>query len=462
MLLRKQFLLVITFLLLLTTVPAFAHNLSMGGSRWCFGKNTIIGNVDLAPSLLAEIKGIKEGHYELDSLSDTQLQQVAKDVIQPYINNKLSITVNDTKYPVKLNKIARNGDLYTLWLSVDNISFNNPVNPVRIDYTLLFEETNNAHVNLAYGYLSEATGAALQKVFDFSQPVFQNTFDYKAPVWEVSINGAANASALEHKAETPVVTGSSDSLKEIATQKNAAGNPPSAGPVGDDRQSKPAPDKSSAESPIHPPGKSYSKDREHGSVLRIPGERSIWANIGQFLVLGIEHILTGYDHIAFLLALIVIGLSLKEVLKIITAFTTAHSITLLLAALRIVSLNSRLVESAIALSICYVAAENLLKKEVNYRWLVTFGFGLVHGFGFASALQELIVGKANLLLSVLSFNMGVEIGQLMIIFVMLPVLYLLRKQFEFRIITAGASVAIFAIGFTWLIERVFNLKLLAF
>jgi len=140
----------------------------------------------------------------------------------------------------------------------------------------------------------------------------------------------------------------------------------------------------------------------------------------------------------------------------------AHSITLLLAALEIVRLNSRFVESVIAFSICYVALENLFRKKVNYRWLITFGFGLIHGFGFASALQELIVGKSNLLLSVLSFNMGVEIGQLMIVFAVLPVLYLLKKKVDFRIVTAGTSAAIFFLGFTWLIERLLDLRILGF
>jgi hypothetical protein len=116
----------------------------------------------------------------------------------------------------------------------------------------------------------------------------------------------------------------------------------------------------------------------------------------------------------------------------------------------------------IAFSICYVALENLFKKKVNYRWVITFGFGLVHGFGFASALQELIVGKANLLVSVVSFNLGVETGQLMIFFIMLPILYLLKKQFQSRIITAGTSIAVFLIGFAWLIERVFTVQLLWF
>jgi hydrogenase/urease accessory protein HupE len=178
-------------------------------------------------------------------------------------------------------------------------------------------------------------------------------------------------------------------------------------------------------------------------------------------MLGIEHILTGYDHIAFLIGLIVIGLSFREVLKIITAFTIAHSITLLLAALQIISINSRFVESVIAVSICYIALENLFKKEVKYRWLITFCFGLIHGFGFASALQELIVGKANLVLSVVSFNLGVETGQLMIFFVLLPVLHLLKQKMEFRRVTAAVSVAILIFGFTWLLERLFDLKLIS-
>ncbi len=197
------------------------------------------------------------------------------------------------------------------------------------------------------------------------------------------------------------------------------------------------------------------------SVRRSPAGHPVWTSIGQFILLGIEHILTGYDHMAFLLALIVIGLSIKEVLKIITAFTVAHSITLLLAAMQVVSLNSRIVESVIAFSICFVALENLFKKKVNYRWLVTFGFGLIHGFGFASVLQELIVGKSNLLVSVVSFNLGVEVGQLMIFLVLLPVLYLLKSKMEFRKVTFGVSLAIFMLGFTWLIERLFNLRLIS-
>ncbi len=450
---------VFIILFLLAGVQASAHNLPMGASRWCFGKNTLTVNIDLSASLLGQIKEIKEGHTDLDSLSDEQLQRIASGILQPYIDKKLSLTVDGKAYQLKVTKLVRNSGTYTIWLSVDHITFDDPVNQVRIDYKVLFEETDNAHINLAFGYLSDATGAALQKVFDFSPPAFQTTFSSNAPVWDLAIHGTpAVASGPKPEKVVPAAgTGAGTAEHSTPHRKSAAalrtaGVGKVAGAVSKTGYTSSA--SSTAETNPRSP-------QPHSATVR-PTVRSIWGAVGQFLVLGIEHILTGYDHIAFLLALIVIGLSVKEVLKTITAFTTAHSITLLLAALRIVSLNSRFVESAIALSICYVAAENLFKKEVNYRWLVTFGFGLVHGFGFASALQELIVGRANLLLSVVSFNLGVEIGQLMIISVMLPILYLLKKRFEFRLITAGTSVAIFIIGFTWLIERVFELKLLMF
>jgi len=459
---RKLFAFFIAISLLLMAVSVSAHDLPIGGSRWCFGKNNIVGNIDLKPSLFAEIKEIQAGHYNLDSISNEQLQKIATDIIQPYINKKLSITVDDKTYPVKVIKIVNTGSLFTIWLSVDNVTFNAPATPVKIVYSLLFEETNNAHVNLAYGYLSDATGNALQKVFDFSQPAFQTTFDSKAPAWEVSIKGSVKIPVTEHKTEKSVVSGSSESIKARATQKSAAGNPPASVSITDGIPSNQTSDNGSAVLPSPSLNEPTSEGKTDVSISHNSAEGSVWNIMREFIPLGIEHILTGYDHIAFLLALIVIGLSFKEVLKIITAFTVAHSITLLLAALQIVRLDSRFVESTIALSICYVAVENLLKKKVNYRWIITFVFGLVHGFGFASALQELIVGKSNLLLSVLSFNTGVELGQLMIVCVMLPLLYLIRKKIEFRIVTAGASVSIFVLGFAWFIERVFDLKLLWF
>lgn len=134
-----------------------------------------------------------------------------------------------------------------------------------------------------------------------------------------------------------------------------------------------------------------------------------------FLSLGVGHILTGYDHILFLISLLVVGGGLRELWKIVTAFTLAHSVTLSLAVLNIVTLPSVWVERAIALSLIYVAVENILRRRMNHRWRLTFAFGLIHGLGFAGILQDLNLSTVNLPLVLTSFNLGVEIGQLVII-----------------------------------------------
>ena len=479
---KRLYLLFGTVFLLLTAVPAHSHNLPLGGSKWCLRTNGLVARIDLNQGLLSDIRELKEGQYDLAAHSDTQLQQMAADILQPYINKKLSVTVNGKTYPVKVDRLVRSesGFLYTIWLSVDRIGFSRPENSLKIDYRLLFDETNNTHLNLAFLYRSDAAGDALQKVFDLSQPEGQYNFENGSPVWELSVKGAAPepvaapaisanppightslnknrgntaaqrvASALPAPDKRPVLPAKSDIIKQPPAAQNAVAVIPATSQNMQIQDNKAA-----IAANASPPGRNASEGSEKGSM------KSIWSNIGTFILLGIEHILTGYDHIAFLIGLIVIGLSFREVLKIITAFTVAHSITLLLAALQIISLNSRFVESVIAISICYIALENLFKKEVKYRWLITFCFGLIHGFGFASALQELIAGKTNLILSVLSFNFGVETGQLMIFFILLPVLHLLKQKMDFRKVTAGVSIAIFVLGFTWLIERLFDLKLI--
>jgi hypothetical protein len=390
----------------------------MGGSRWCFGRNRIVANIDLGPSLLEFIKGMKELRDPLDGMSDDQKHRVVTEILQPYLNEKLSVTEDGKAYPAKIDRLVRNGDTYTLWISVESIPLD-PGRPVTIDYKLLFDETRNAHVNLAYGYVSEATGDALKSVFDFSPPAMQYTFESSAHAWTVIPPGTAKTGA------------------SVASTSVAASRMPQ--PAAGARSKLP---RSQAATPPR------SRWRE------------ILANVGRFVLLGIEHILTGFDHIAFLVALVVVAPSFKAVLPIITAFTAAHSITLLLAALRVVSLNSRLVESAIAVSICYVAVENLFRKKATRRWLVAFCFGLVHGFGFASVLQNLIVGRANLVSSVVSFNVGVEIGQLMIFAALLPLLRLLAALIAPRKITIAASAAIGLLGFIWVLERGFDLRLL--
>ena len=135
---------------------------------------------------------------------------------------------------------------------------------------------------------------------------------------------------------------------------------------------------------------------------------------------GIEHIFLGYDHIAFLVAVVLWTRRLWPVVKVVTAFTIAHSITLSLAALDILHIPSTIVEPAIAASIVYVAAENFLSRDIDKRWRDTFGFGLIHGFGFASALQEFGLPRSALVPALASFNLGVEIGQIAIVFLVVP------------------------------------------
>jgi len=145
------------------------------------------------------------------------------------------------------------------------------------------------------------------------------------------------------------------------------------------------------------------------------------------LKLGIEHILTGADHLVFLLGLILVGGSVRSLLGVVSAFTLAHSITLALAALSIFTPSSRFVEPAIALSIAYVGIENLFVKDARKRWRITFPFGLIHGFGFAGALREIALSRAQLPVALVSFNLGVEFGQLAVLSLVLPLALAARR-----------------------------------
>ena len=140
-----------------------------------------------------------------------------------------------------------------------------------------------------------------------------------------------------------------------------------------------------------------------------------------------HHIFVGYDHIAFLLALLLAARRLRDMLKVVTAFTVAHSLTLLLAALDVIRLPSAVTESLIAASIVYVAAENYFIKQGRYRWMLAFAFGLVHGLGFSSVLRARLQDMGSILVPVVSFNLGVEVGQIAILLIALPALTWMRK-----------------------------------
>lgn len=182
------------------------------------------------------------------------------------------------------------------------------------------------------------------------------------------------------------------------------------------------------------------------------GSSSDWFS---FFKLGMNHILTGYDHLLFLFALLLRKQTLKQYAAIITAFTLAHSITLTLAVVGWISLPSRVVESVIALSICYVALENIFRKKIRFRALITFLFGLIHGIGFADILQEMNLPKAHLAVDLVSFNVGIEFIQLCIVIILLPVLIFLQKRNFYKPVVAYGSWLITALGAFWLVERLF-------
>jgi hypothetical protein len=207
-------------------------------------------------------------------------------------------------------------------------------------------------------------------------------------------------------------------------------------------------------------------------------EPSRWRQFADYVRHGVWHIWIGFDHILFLVSLLLpavlvrhegrwqgretLKASVLDVLKIVTAFTLAHSLTLTLAALGALSLPSRLVESAIAASVILAALNNLWPLVHRWRALVAFGFGLIHGFGFASVLADLGLPQGALVLSLVGFNVGVELGQLAIVAAFLPLAYLLRRGlFYRRVVLAGGSALIAVLATVWLAERALDLKLLA-
>jgi HupE / UreJ protein len=185
------------------------------------------------------------------------------------------------------------------------------------------------------------------------------------------------------------------------------------------------------------------------------GEKALLQTVWDFVKLGIEHIFTGYDHLAFLAGLLITTTTLRSLVKVITSFTAAHSITLALATFGLVSLPGRLIESLIALSIAYIAIENFTGKTLVHRWKITFLFGLVHGFGFSNVLKEMALSRRTLAVGLFSFNGGVELGQLGFVCIVFPiVLYLSTSRWKPQFLSAS-SAAIAGLGFYWFIQRCF-------
>jgi hypothetical protein len=215
----------------------------------------------------------------------------------------------------------------------------------------------------------------------------------------------------------------------------------------------------------------FDLDPTHRGQPRVelqPDGGSRWTQFLDYAREGVWHIWIGFDHILFLISLLLPAALLGggfrtvfwDVFRVVTAFTLAHSITLSLAALSVISLPSRLVESAIALSVVLAALNNLWPVVRERRWMVAFAFGLIHGFGFASVLADLGLPQDALLLALVGFNLGVEAGQLAIVAAFLPLAYALRRTgFYRRVVLVGGSGLIALLAALWLAERALDVKL---
>ncbi|WP_231510877.1 HupE/UreJ family protein [Bacillus sp. UNC438CL73TsuS30] len=202
-------------------------------------------------------------------------------------------------------------------------------------------------------------------------------------------------------------------------------------------------------------GQSVQPDQNQQQQPPAPHVQTTTSTWFSFFKLGMMHILTGYDHLLFLLALLFRKQTFKQYAAIVTSFTLAHSITLTLSVLGVVTLPSRFVEAAIAFSICYVAAENIFRKEIRHRWTITFLFGLIHGLGFATLLREMAIPKKDLAVALVNFNLGIEAVQLSIVLLLLPLLtYMFKQKVSGKIVRYG-SVAIVILGAIWLVQRLF-------
>ena len=214
-------------------------------------------------------------------------------------------------------------------------------------------------------------------------------------------------------------------------------------------------------------------------LISSPLLTSNWQQFLNFIREGIFHILAGFDHILFLISILLPAVlyrtnsqwvpqnnfksSFIDASKIVSAFTLAHSVTLGLAVFNIITLPSTFIESAIALSVIIVAINNLYPVINSKRWLIALVFGLIHGFGFANVLQAINTNSSATALSLFGFNLGVELGQLLIISLFLPIAYLLRGQWVYqKLIVQTGSVLIILTSLVWLSERSLNIDLVGF
>ena len=191
--------------------------------------------------------------------------------------------------------------------------------------------------------------------------------------------------------------------------------------------------------------------------ITIPFEQSVYPIA--YFNLGFDHLLKGIDHIVFLICLIFLVNGFINLVKVVTAFTIAHSITLSLSFLGIVAISQSVIEAFIALTIIFVALDAADSKDKQFPWYYAFGFGLLHGFGFSGALSEIGINNNELALSLLFFNVGIEIAQLAIIPIPFLIIFFFRNSKVFQNIKYLTAIIIGGIGVYWFIDRAIGIFL---
>jgi len=184
-------------------------------------------------------------------------------------------------------------------------------------------------------------------------------------------------------------------------------------------------------------------------------------NFTIFFNLGWRHILEGYDHLLFLTGLVIVTKSWRSLLKVISSFTIAHSTTLVLCSLGVISLDPKITESLIAASIAYVGIENVVAKKHDKRWIVSGSFGLIHGAGFSGHLTDLLktmLGAGNVWAPLTGFNLGIETGQIIAISIMFPFIWFMRKMGKEDVIIPEISRAIAAVGLVLVVWRIWSFE----
>ena len=206
--------------------------------------------------------------------------------------------------------------------------------------------------------------------------------------------------------------------------------------------------------------KNFKNGEEIISIIR-NRQTSIIDNAVDFIKLGIEHILSGLDHILFVLSLLLVFISIREILRLTATFTIAHSITLILSGLGIITLSPKITEPLIALSIFYVAITSVFFSHRTFigsqkaKIISVFFFGLFHGLGFAGLLKEIQIPEDKFISSLFSFNVGIEIGQLTIILLTIPFIYYFRNKRWYGIYIKVFAICIAALSLFWMIQRIF-------